>query len=243
MTVIIFNSYNFPQPASGGGGGEGGGSSSIIWRGATGVADGNGNGDRTFALPAGTSVNDKAFLIYFNAVGTTSWSLPSGFDTPIVDINFSGHGQLVISKKTSDISSGDTGAGNLVISLTTSGNALAAALITGTNINSTAMDATAQTRSATSDFTDPSVLDLPTITTVTNKANVLWVATTRSTTPAWANKPSGSSDLLAQSNGTFDANLWIGFKEITTAGAVSATSVQSAGFQYELTSTLAVRPS
>ena len=218
----------------------GGGSGTVTVRGATQYTDQGTSGNRNLSLPSGTVAGDGALLLYFNAASTNTWTgAPTGW-TEVCRDSFTSHGQIAAATKDAAISSTDISNGYVTVNIPASFNSIAVVLITYAGADATVMDVTPVTRAATSDYNNPSVLDIPAITTVTDNAAVIIGATCRKASPTWSAKPA-DTELVA--GGSSDpSNWWVGYSAVSPAGTHAATSVSVNNVEYELTLALAIRP-
>lgn len=212
----------------------------VTIRGATQYTDQGSSGNRNLSLPSGTTAGDDALLLYFNAASLTSWTgAPTGW-TEVFEDSFTSHGQIAGATKDAAIDSTDVSNGYVTVNIPASFNSIAVVLITYDGADATVMDVTPVTRAATSDFTNPSVLDIPAITTATNGAPVIMAASARKASPTWSAKPSGTELVAGASSDP--SNWWVGYEVQATAGTHAATSVSVDNTEYELTLALAIRP-
>lgn len=219
----------------GGGGGVGGG---IVARTPIQVYDETPTGNRTWTTTGkGVTAGDFIELYYFNESSTTSWVDITGWTTK-TNVNIGGWGQFVTAVRNTPATSSEADGGAthaIVASLGASSNAIAAVIACYGGV--TALDqAPATPLGGSSDFVDPSVINLPGYTTVSANSYYTLACPVRSGSPAWdtaAAVAAGYTVLAAFTTGT-TCNFFLCGKAQASAGHVqAATTVTSAGTQYE----------
>jgi hypothetical protein len=219
----------------------------ITPRGATQVVDNTTTGNVTYSLPSGTTSGDLPILVYFNTVTTNVWSTASGISgwTQLLNASQASQGEIAAAYRNTTVSAAEITATNLVASVPGDFHDRASALITipaGSWDTGTVVDVTAVTRSATSDFTNPEVIEMPAIgpTTVDNSLVIIF-ATARASSPTWSAKPGTATELLAGTSAVGPSNLWIGYAVVTPTGTFAQTSVSVNSSQFELSASFAIR--
>lgn len=243
MTRIGLSVGAIASSAAPGGGGGGGGGGTIVPRIPIQVYDETPSGTRSFVTTGkGVAAGDFVELYWFQAgyPNTNNWADISGW-TPQVNVNITGWGQMVVATRTATVTAAEADGGSahqIDVSFNADQTELAAVIQCYGGVT-TGLDQAAGTLGGSSDFVDPSVINVPGYTTVHANSYYTLAYPARGTAPAWdtsAAVAAGYTVLGAFTSGTHVNWCLLGKAHASGSTVQAATTITVAGIQYEYAS-------